>query len=186
MMSALATALAVGDWVTVKDPDQPELQGKQCLIDDLDDLTAVVCINGELTEKACYTVPRALLQVDFSSTESQRLEVLEAVINTGLQAFVEVGKALKEVRDSRLYRRTHSNFEDYCKERWGFGRDYGDRKIRASELVIELSHEIADNCQQFPSTESQARALLQVPNPQRADVWKATLQRNDYQPTAAA
>ncbi len=39
-----------------------------------------------------------------SKSESQQLSKLESVITKGMKTFVEVGNALKEIRDSRLYR----------------------------------------------------------------------------------
>ncbi len=32
------------------------------------------------------------------------------------RAFVEAGKALRELRDRRLYRNTHKTFEEYCRQ----------------------------------------------------------------------
>lgn len=64
-----------------------------------------------------------------------RLEQLERVIERGLATFIEVGEALLEIRDSRLYRETHGTFEDYCRERWGFSRSRASRLISASEVV---------------------------------------------------
>ncbi len=49
---------------------------------------------------------------------------LEAVIGRGLDTFVEVGLALGAIHERRLYRATHSTFEDYCRERWGMDRTY--------------------------------------------------------------
>ena len=59
----------------------------------------------------------------------------EQVIERGLKTFVEVGQALLVIREGRLYKDTHSSFDAYCSERWGW-----DRR-RASEFIIgaELS-----------------------------------------------
>ncbi len=35
-----------------------------------------------------------------------------------VQTFYEVGNALLQIRDERLYRQTHSTFEEYCREKW--------------------------------------------------------------------
>lgn len=42
-----------------------------------------------------------------SATEGGRLADLEVTIERGLTTFVEVGAALSEIRESRLYRQTH-------------------------------------------------------------------------------
>ena len=41
---------------------------------------------------------------ELSAVETGRLAALEQTIERGLQTFVEVGTALLEIRDSRLYR----------------------------------------------------------------------------------
>lgn len=63
---------------------------------------------------------------------------LEDRIERGLETFVDVGLALMEIRDRRLYRETHDRFEDYCRERWGFSRSYAHRVIEASEVAEML------------------------------------------------
>jgi hypothetical protein len=48
------------------------------------------------------------------------LPELERVIEQGLATFREVGTALAEIRDRRLFLdRGYSDFENYCKARWG-------------------------------------------------------------------
>ena len=60
--------------------------------------------------------------------EAEKLARHEQVIERGLATFVEVGEALSEIRDARLYRESHTTFEAYCRERWGFTdrRAHGD------------------------------------------------------------
>lgn len=62
------------------------------------------------------------------------LEEHEAIIQTGLQTFIEVGEALMAIRDGRLYRATHSDFDTYCRERWGFSRRRAGQMIEAAEV----------------------------------------------------
>jgi hypothetical protein len=79
--------------------------------------------------------------VQLTLVESVRLDELEAVVDAGLRTFVEVGLALSEIRDSRLYRQTHDTFEAYCRERFGFSRQHGYRLIdaaRVAELVSPM------------------------------------------------
>lgn len=54
------------------------------------------------------------------------------------RAFYEAGKALKELRDRRLYRSTHKTFEEYCEARFGFKRRHPYRLIEAAEVVDNL------------------------------------------------
>lgn len=70
--------------------------------------------------------------------EQSRLDECETVIERGLGTFVEVGTALAEIRDSRLYRHQFKTFEDYCRARWGFSRRHSNRLIEAAEVVEQL------------------------------------------------
>lgn len=52
------------------------------------------------------------------------------------KAFYAAAKALKEIRDRRLYRSTHSTFENYCRSRFGFTNRHVNYLI-AGSLVVE-------------------------------------------------
>jgi hypothetical protein len=62
----------------------------------------------------------------------RRLSELETTIERGLKTFVEVGNALAEIRDSRLYRESYATFEDYCRERWGMSKRHAVSCIAAA------------------------------------------------------
>ena len=87
-------------------------------------------------------------------------------------AFYEIGCALLKIRDSRLYRDTHGTFEEYCRDRWDMGRDYADRIISSSNIVALLN---ADNCQQIPTNEAQARPLTKLEPEQQKEAWEMVL-----------
>lgn len=71
-------------------------------------------------------------------SEQTRLEELEHVVERGLTTFVEVGRALLEIRDQRLYRATHETFESYCEARWKFSASRGRQLIAAATIAGEL------------------------------------------------
>lgn len=52
-------------------------------------------------------------------SEKAELARLEQIVERGLQSFVEVARALLEIRALKLYRETHRTFEDYARERFG-------------------------------------------------------------------
>ena len=72
------------------------------------------------------------------SQEQARLDQLESTIEQGLQRFYETGKALDEIRQTRLYRQSHKNFEAYCRERWGIARQTANRFIAATQVIDNL------------------------------------------------
>lgn len=91
---------------------------------------------------------------------TRTLEECERVIERGLTTFVEVGQALMEIRDGRLYREQgYGTFEDYCQKRWGWSRDYAYKTMRSAEVVQVLRADV-DHGLQIPSTERQARELV--------------------------
>lgn len=100
---------------------------------------------------------------------SQRLAEAEAIIERGLGTFMDVGNALARVRDERLYRGTHGNFEDYCRARWAMSRKRAYDLMSAAETVEALSP-IGDI---LPTTESQARELTGLPPAVAAEVMQA-------------
>jgi hypothetical protein len=120
---------------------------------------------------------RQKLQADLERT---RLGELEAVIDRGLKTFIEVGRALTEIRDRRLYRhatfRERANpikrpsgdwvtipagpgctFEQYAERRFGIGKSHAYRLIEAAEVVAVVSP-IGDT----PTNEAQARELVSL------------------------
>lgn len=103
-------------------------------------------------------------------TQEAELRRCEDVIESGLKTFVEVGRALKHVRDKKLYRDTHGTFAAYIKERWGMSRDWADKTIRSAGAVDRI--ESADNCMEKLTVASQARALSGAPEEKQADVWR--------------
>jgi len=113
--------------------------------------------------------------------ESATLHDCEQVIERGLNTFVEVGTALASIRDSRLYRGTHRTFEDYAVERWNLSRAHAYRMIAAAEVVSPMG-----DIDPPPTNERQVRELAKVPEPERAEVWRETVERTDGSPTAAA
>ena len=91
--------------------------------------------------------------------ERRSLTELEAIIERGQQTFVEVGQALMEIRDGRLYKEQgHATFEDYCQKRWGWQRRHGYELIQAAEVFAN----VRSNAQNLPSL-TQAVQLAPLP-----------------------
>ena len=70
--------------------------------------------------------------------ERVRLQELESVVEQGLQTFYEVGVALDEIRENKLYRETHKTFEAYCREKWGIARRTAYQFIDAAQVMKNL------------------------------------------------
>ena len=79
----------------------------------------------------CDTIP-------LTSGERARLAELESVVETHLETFLSVGRALAEIRNRRLYREEHPTWELYCTRKWGFGYSRANELIRSTEIAEGL------------------------------------------------
>jgi hypothetical protein len=82
------------------------------------------------------------IDTQLTLSEERSLVELEAVIERGKWTFLQVGKALTEIRDLRLYRNAYDTFEDYCRERWRLSRPAAYQYIGASTVVENLSTQV--------------------------------------------
>ena len=72
-------------------------------------------------------------------TEQSKLDALEKVIEKNLLSFIKVGNALLQIRESRLYRKTHEAFEDYCRDRWEMTHQHADSLIGSANVITHLT-----------------------------------------------
>ncbi len=93
---------------------------------------------------------------DLSPQEEQDRQHLELKVE---RAFYEAGCALRELRYRKLYRSSHKNWEDYCKDRFGFGRDAADVRILAAGVVEDLKKMPMIHRQILPTTLEQVIPL---------------------------
>jgi hypothetical protein len=129
------------------------------------------------------TAVRPTQKLRLSASERRRLTALEDVVTKGDRvSYLEVGLALQEIRDGRLYRATHSTFEDYCQDTWDWGRSRADKQIRAATVVVELGAAAST----LPN-ESIARELGKIKDQgQRAKVWTRLTRGRKSLPTYGA
>jgi hypothetical protein len=88
---------------------------------------------------------------ELATTEVARLTELEHVIERGLETFIEVGQALMEIRERKLYRETHRTFEEYVKARWSMSGRRARHLISAAKIgtVVPVANE--SQARAFPS-----------------------------------
>ena len=118
-----------------------------------------------------------MIELHLSESEDARLARNETRISQGLASFVEVGEALSDIRDARLYRATHGTFEEYCRTKWSMT----DRRARQ---LMDAS-EIGTIVPQI-TTESQARELARVEPARREEVIRKADAATGGKITAAA
>lgn len=97
-----------------------------------------------------------------------RLTMLEEIIDTERRCFYKVGKALREIRNERLYRELlFDSFEQYVKKRWEMGKSHAYRLIEASRVIDNLSP-IGDV---LPENEAQLRPLGKLEPADQRKLW---------------
>jgi hypothetical protein len=115
-----------------------------------------------------------------STSEAGRLAELETVIERGLQTFIEVGSALMEIRNSRLYRQMYATFEEYCQERWDLRKSRIYQLMDAAEVVENLKSstivELSSGNIPLPVNEAQARPLAKLEVELQRQAWQRAVE----------
>jgi hypothetical protein len=115
-----------------------------------------------------------------STSEAGRLAELEIVIERGLQTFIEVGSALMEIRNSRLYRQMYATFEEYCQERWDLRKSRTYQLMDAAEVVENLKSstivELSSGPIPLPVNEAQARPLAKLGFEMQRQAWQKAVE----------
>jgi hypothetical protein len=116
-----------------------------------------------------------------TQADTERLKELESVIARGRKTFIEVGYALAEIRDRRLYRQTHATFEAYCAEQWGWTRQRSYQLMNAATVVKLLPAGMSTSV----DNEATARELAKLEPKEREKVLRAIEQRGERVTPAA-
>lgn len=115
--------------------------------------------------------------VTLTADEKKRLNSCEASIRAGLKSFYNVGRALSDIAQFKLYRDTHSTFAGYAKEKWDMTTARVSQLQHAYRVhALLTSLEIKP----VPATESQCRPLVRVPADENMDaaiveIWSAVI-----------
>lgn len=107
---------------------------------------------------------------ELTDTERLRLAECESVIGKGLGTFLEVGRALAEINDNRLYKETHKDFRRYCKDVWDLGKTTAEQKINSYKVIHLLEEKMPAIGGHF-TNERQLRPLTRIKG--RDDLLKA-------------
>lgn len=116
-----------------------------------------------------------------SQEEETRRQELEKIVES---SFVEAGRALRQLRDEKLYRGTHQTFEQYCKERFGYLTRRQPYRIIEASVVVE---NLVQKCDQighiispvFPANEAQVRPLTKLDPDSQWEAWQQAVKEAD-------
>ena len=98
--------------------------------------------------------------------EQERLKNCELVIQTGLETFYQVGQALLEIQESKLYRQEFNTFDEYLQGRWNFGLRHGQRFIQSFEVINNIRQ-----IGRIPENLEQTKYLAQLDSDLQGYVW---------------
>ena len=122
-----------------------------------------------------YTLENFANNPNSSLDASEILELLnlEAKVEKSLKAFVEIGLALRSIRDKRLYRENHSTFEDYCINRWEISMRSSYYLIAAASLVENF---VNHGSQNVPNSERICRPLTSLAPEKQLTCWHQAIE----------
>jgi hypothetical protein len=104
-----------------------------------------------------------------TTKEQKQLARLESLLSRNQERFCEAGRALKEIRDNRLYKLAlFDTFEAYTRVRWDISRAQAYRLIKYCQVIHNLSP-IGDV---LPANESQVRPLASLKPMEQRRIWK--------------
>lgn len=110
---------------------------------------------------------------ELSYDELQERIVLERQVE---RVFYIAGRALRFLREKRLYRSTHTTFEEYCKQRFGFTHRHVNYLIAGSQVVENLMGtnnsqievgQVGTNGSQIEDSEMETKMVQVLPTSER-------------------
>jgi hypothetical protein len=116
---------------------------------------------------------------NLAEENAERRGLLEDIIDRGLQTFLEVGSALKEIKEQKLWSPEYASFEDYCEGRWNWTMRYANNVVRAARTATILGPP-------FPANEAISREMAKLveDDPEQGQQAWATFTTENPNPTA--
>jgi hypothetical protein len=98
-------------------------------------------------------------------------------------AFYTAGTALSQLQQLRLYRSTHTNFEEFCLDIFSFSRDYAYLMMRAAQIYQNLADNLPTNSRQLPlpTKQRQLRPIIKarLDDAAQIEVWQMAIADSD-------
>jgi hypothetical protein len=121
---------------------------------------------------------------ELTAPERSDLKRCEKTIEKGMATFLDVGRALLEIQQDKLYRDKHGTFEAYCKGRWEMGKSQAYRLIDAVEVDEQIKMSPIGDKMEIKN-ESQARELVGVSQDDLPKIVEKAVEIADGNPVTA-
>lgn len=146
-----------------------------------------------------------MAKAELTSADRSEYRRLCKVVDEKMSSFVEVGQALKRIKDGKLYLTEFDTWDEFCEKRFSIHRNYANKMIAAAKVVENVCQDksalngypgthsngknVEKNGEIVPITEAPekvVRSLTQLPADQQSEAWeKAVEKAGGKQPTAA-
>ncbi|MEH1918224.1 hypothetical protein [Nostoc sp.] len=158
-------------------PKPPSRRNKATSPASTDSTSAASSVNEDISQQvdpgsATITVTAVEVTELTQEEQSDRLH-LERKVE---RAFFEAGKALMELRDRKLYRSTHKNFEEYCRDRFGHNRRQSYLLMDAAVIFDNLEQKCDRNDHILPTNEWQIRPLSKLDPDIQPEAWEQAVE----------
>jgi len=121
-------------------------------------------------------------EIEVTTSDHKRLDELEVVIEEGLETFIEVGTALKEIQEAGLFLVTgYDTFKAYCEDRWGFDRKTGYQYINTSKAYWRIEEQASANADTdlpLPQVQAHVRPLISKDEETQYAAWKRAVKKS--------
>lgn len=105
------------------------------------------------------------------------LEFLTFQIKHNQLAFARTGLIAAQIKFKKLYKKTHRNFDHYCREKLGVSYWQIDDTIKATDVVMEL---LANGFDVLPQNVNQGEKLAHIRGSERIKMWRGIVEA--YEP----
>jgi hypothetical protein len=123
-------------------------------------------------------------EVNFTPEEKADFKRFNKIVEKGVKAFWEVGEALGEIKEAKLWKAGgYKSWDEYVRAVGGMSRGHAHRLLEATEFVNFLKTSPRGDV--LPAMEAQVRPILSLPdNEQRAEAWSTAIKASEgQQPT---
>lgn len=117
-----------------------------------------------------------LTSIQMETLAKTRLESLEQQVKQGFKGFVQAATAMREIKESKIYKNEYGTWENYLKVRWGYSDGWWRKLQRSYSVVKNLENVTTGNV--LPSSERQARELAPLEPEQQVEVWEKVTDRH--------
>jgi hypothetical protein len=109
---------------------------------------------------------------ELDTAEKKLLADCEADIERNDPGGFVLGDRLSQIREKKLYRATHTTFQDYCVARWDYSKSHANRLIKGFRCYQWLKTQTQGKVY-LPTKESQIRCIVGLKEDQQEEVAKA-------------